>query len=136
MSIDSVVANLAAQLSHRAAVSMNAILAGMAPSQKELFTLPAPGIWVYKVEYRVWLRYADGRECWSPDWYHAVNGRTCLAWYKRRADAEKALVRHRARHSCWGVKEYRVRAETHPEYPYRRDLDPRAKNINRLRSIK
>jgi hypothetical protein len=117
-------------------VTVKSILAGEPPRQHVLFQMPPEGVWFYRVEYRLWQIFVDGREAWS-EWYHAVSQRTCLAWYKREGDAQRALKRYRARYDRWtggAVREYRVTPVwAEQQYPYRRDLDENRKNLNRMK---
>jgi hypothetical protein len=115
-------------------VTVKSILAGEPPRQHVLFQMPPEGVWYYRVEYRLWQKFKDGREAWS-EWYHAVHQRTCLAWYKRECDAERARKRYSER-TCWmgaTPREYRITPVWAEQLPYRRDLDENRKNLNRMK---
>jgi len=118
--------DLASQLVHNLATSLNEIVGGMPPAQGSLFRLPPVGVWVYKIECRVWQKFSStlgAPERWS-DWF-SFHNRPLLAWYSRKKDAEKALER-------WLVgrdwmrsagREFRVTPVWYEHRPHRRDLD-------------
>lgn len=80
------------------------------PAQGALFRLPPEGFWVYKIEYRFWQRYLNGREEWS-EWSPLTNSRLRLkSWYTREGDAQRALARYQRDAIIWSraAREFRI----------------------------